>query len=62
MNIDDWRYAKDKYTTYQAAIRARLPEALDDPIIALAVAQIEMAYLAIDGRMAQLAEQEEDDQ
>lgn len=59
MNSDDWRYAKDKYTTYQAAIRARLPEALDDPIIALAVAQIEMAYLAIDARMAQLTDQDD---
>lgn len=61
MNSYDWNYAKSRYYTYQSAIRELVPKALKDPIIALAVAQIEMAYLAIDSRMAQLAEQDDDD-
>lgn len=61
MNIDTWRYAKDKYYTYPDAIRERMPEALKDPGIALAVAQIEMACLAIDGRKAQLCGDEDEE-
>lgn len=58
---DDWLFIKKRYYTYQAAIRARMPEALSDPVIGLAVAQIEMAELAIDARMAQLADEGADD-
>jgi len=60
MNSYTWKYAKEKYCTYPAAIREVVPEALKDPVIAAAVAQIEMAYLAIDARMAQLAEEDEE--
>ena len=55
MNSYTWKYAKEKYCTYQAAIREAVPEALKDPLIAAAVAQADMVYLAIDARMAQLA-------
>lgn len=62
MKARDWTYAKSKYYTYQDAIREQMIELAADPVIAAALAQIDMAYLAIDGRMAQLADEEEDNQ
>jgi len=60
MNSYTWKYAKEKYCTYQSAIREVVPEALKDPVIAAAVAQIDMAYLAIDARMAQLSDEDDE--
>lgn len=54
MDYYDWDYHKSKYVTPGAALRATRPEALKDPVIALAVTQIELANLAIDARMTQL--------
>ena len=59
MDISEWNFAKREYNTYQSAIRGYLPDALNDPIIALAVAQIEMAYLAIDARMQEISGNDE---
>lgn len=61
MNAQNWRRVRDQYYTYQQAIRGEMPDMMEDPIIAAAVTQIEMANLAIDARMAQLSKGDVED-
>jgi hypothetical protein len=56
-----WRYFREKYCSPAAAVRGQYPEALNDPLVAGLIAQIEGLEAALDRIMAERHPCETDD-
>lgn len=59
LNHYEVRSARCDYHNLVTGVRACVPEALKDPLVAAAVAQIEVAQLALSARLDQLIGDEE---
>lgn len=59
--LASWEYYREKYHTVQGCIESQFPQLLGDPDILAAVAAIRNAERAIEARVRELDNSEDDD-